>query len=163
MKTIKTLLAIGAGATMLSACSVENCDNPATDGLGAALACVTNADGYEAQTQELAAEANARQGVAAQLRAENAQLNRDLNQLNAEQRALSNRIAASNSRLATLDDALNRQLRNQQISQAEFDLAQNQLNDLLNRMPSVGSGSAADAARVSQLEAEVADLEGLFE
>ena len=67
-----------------------------------------------------------------------------------------------NNQIATLDDQLNRQLRQQQISQAQYDLAQSQLNDLNSRRSDVDVTDPADLARLEALESEIADLEQLF-
>ena len=158
-KTRYLLLACGV---LLAACSVENCGDPSQDGLGTALGCTLSSDGYQAQTDALAAELAQKQSLAAELRAENARIQGRLASLNAQERQAANRLVGVNNQIATLDDQLNRQLRQQQISQAQYDPAQSQLHELISRRSDVDGTDPADLARLEALESEIADLEQLF-
>lgn len=162
MSIIKPIILAVAGCGVLAACSVENCGDPSRDGLGTALSCTVNPDGYQAQTDALAAELAQKQSLSAELRAENARINGQLASLNAQERQAAGRLVNVNNQIAALNDQLNGQLRSQSISQAEYDLAQSQLGDLNRRRGGVSVSDPADVARLASLESEIADLRQLF-
>lgn len=162
MTPIKSIVFGCLGLGTLAACSGENCGDPSQDGLGTALGCTISPAGYQAQTDALSAQLDQRQSLSAELRAENLRLNGQLASLNAEQRQLASRLVRVNQQMAALDDQLTAQLRQQSISQAEYDLVQSQLRDLNQRRSSVNINDAGQTARVAALESEIADLRSLF-
>ena len=161
MSIMKPIIVTGL-VGLIAACSVDNCGDASQDGLATALNCTINPGGYQAQTDALAAELSQKQTLAADLRAENARLRGTLNALDGEAQQATSRLITVNTQMAALDDQLNAQLRQQSISQAEFDLAQSQLSDLNNRRSNLNPANAADARRIEGLEAEIADLQNLF-
>lgn len=162
MSVFKSITLSLAAGGLLAACSVENCGDPSQDRLGTALNCTVNAAGYQAQTDALSAELTQKQTIASQLREDNARINRQLASLNAEGRQAANRLINVNAQIASLDDSLNVRLRNQQISQAEFNIAQTEIGQLERRRRAVTPGDPAQVARLAELESEVADLRSLF-
>lgn len=162
MSLLKSVVFTGLAASLLAACTVENCGDPSQDGLGTALNCVVSPDGYQAQTDALAAELAQKQTLASDLRNENARLRGTLASLRGAEREATSRLINVNNQIASLDDRLNSQLRQQTISQAEYNLAQSQLSDLNSRRRSVNTTNPADAERLAQLESEISDLQSLF-
>lgn len=162
MSIFKPFVFIGLAGCLLAACSVENCGDPSQDSLGTALNCTVNSAGYQAQTDALSAELSQKRSLAADLRVENARLQGQLASLNTQQRQAANRLINVNNQIAALDDQLNNELRQQRISQAEYDLAQSQLGDLNSRRRGVSATDPADTARIATLESEVAELRQLF-
>jgi len=67
-----------------------------------------------------------------------------------------------NSQIAALDDQLNTQLGRQQMAQSQYDLLNSQLSDLNARRANLNPSNVADAAKIAQLESEIADLRALF-
>ncbi len=162
MSLLKPIVFTGVTASLLAACSVENCGDPSQDGLGTALNCVVNPAGYQAQTDALAAELAQKQSLASALRDENTRLRGSLASLSGAERQATSRLINVNNQIASLDDRLNSQLRQQSISQAEYNLAQSQLSDLNSRRRSVDTTNPAEAERLAQLESEISDLQSLF-
>ncbi len=158
----KSIVLCVVGSAALAACSGENCGDPSRDGFGTALGCTVNPNGYQAQTEALQTQLAERQSIAAELRAENQRLQGQLASLNAEQRQLAGRLVTVNNRLAALDDQLATQLRQQEISQAEYDLAQSQLRAITDRRANVTVEDPASVARVAALENDVDELQRLF-
>ena len=143
---------------LLSACMGSDCtQDPRYAGLGTAANCIANG-GFERETDRLAADADQKTRLAAELRAENQQLRNQLASLNARERTLANRLIGVNDEIALLERGLSQRLQRQQIGQAEYDLGVSQLQDLTAQRRNVTPTDPQAEAKIAQLEAEIAEL-----
>lgn len=132
--------------------------DPQLAGLSTAAGC-TFGGGYKAETQNLETVAQERTQLAAELKAQNRELSAQLASLNDRERDLAGRLIEVNDDIAGMDSRLTNLLRQEQISQAEYDLRQSQLVDLTAQRRGLAPTDPQAARRITELESEIADLQ----
>lgn len=159
----KTVLSLLAAPVFLAGCMNADCSgDPRLASLATSAAC-TFGGGFEAETQRQQAMAQASAQQAAALQQRNAALNRQAASLTAQQRQLDARLARVNDQTASLQRQLDERLAQQRMTQADYDLAVRQLDNLNAQRARLSPADPQAAERIQALEAEIAELEALLQ